>query len=41
MGEGGREEGRGAKTSLGGGREGKVERGGRGRKRGIERVQSA
>ena len=28
MGEGGREEGRGAKSSLGGGKEGKVERGG-------------
>ena len=31
MGEGGRQEGRGAKTSLGGGREGKVERGGQGK----------
>ena len=40
MGEAGREEGRGAKTSLGGGKEGIVERG-RGGKRGIERVQSA
>ena len=31
MGERGREEGRGAKTSLGGGWEGKVERGGEGK----------